>query len=318
MDNPTAQLFREVARQYVRSQRQHARCDDGRSTVQCHVLTELQRQHGLTQQALASRLGLDKGWVSRAVDALVADGSVSKQSSARDRRSVTLGLTPLGHRRAAALEQELNGHAAGLLHGLSAQQDAQIQQSLRWLLAALARDGALPDGPPPCTGPAAAAAHAAPVFRRAAAADWVEISDLLTASDLPLDGAQAHLDNFLLGHVDGKLACVGGLEVAGGAALLRSMAVAAPLRNRGCGRYLLAQLMQLAGQRGVTRLYLLTTTAASYFRRMGFVDLEHGEVPEAIGRSRQFHGACPASATLLTCAIGASSSFQPFILSTQP
>lgn len=64
--------------------------------MQCHALTELLREEGLPQQALAERLGLDKGWISRAVDTLVMEGCITKQASEQDRRSVVLSLTVAG------------------------------------------------------------------------------------------------------------------------------------------------------------------------------------------------------------------------------
>lgn len=35
-------------------------------------------------------------------------------------------------------------------------------------------------------------------FRRATADDWHAMARLLTRVDLPLDGAEAHIDNFLI------------------------------------------------------------------------------------------------------------------------
>ncbi len=130
-------LLREVARLYVRAQRTQVACCDGASNVQCHVLTELLRADGLTQRALVERLNLDKGWISRAVDALVADGAVDKRQSERDRRSVNLSLTAAGRARAGKLERQLNGHAAALLDAIPAEHHAQVQQSLHLLLQAL-------------------------------------------------------------------------------------------------------------------------------------------------------------------------------------
>ncbi len=95
----TGQLLREVVRLYVRAQRGDAACLDGSSTAQCHVLNELLRHEPLTQQALARRLGLDKGWISRAVDALSADGALVKVPHDTDKRSAWLTLTSRGRAR---------------------------------------------------------------------------------------------------------------------------------------------------------------------------------------------------------------------------
>jgi DNA-binding MarR family transcriptional regulator len=130
-------LLREVARLYVRKQRAQASCRDGASTVQCHVMTELLRQDGLTQQILVERLGLDKAWLSRAVDALVEAGAVRKQASPIDRRSVNLSLTRKGRSRAKKLELELKGHAVQLMDAIPKSKHAQIAESLQLLLVAL-------------------------------------------------------------------------------------------------------------------------------------------------------------------------------------
>lgn len=130
-------LVREVSRLFVRSQRAQTSCVDGASNVQCHVLTELLRVDGITQQALAERLSLDKAWISRAVDSLVGDGVVSKLPHDLDKRSVQLSLTPLGRVRAEKLEQTLNAHAAQVFDSIPAEKHAQIMDSLAILFEAL-------------------------------------------------------------------------------------------------------------------------------------------------------------------------------------
>lgn len=135
--SPPGALLREVARLYVRAQRAQASCGDGASTVQCHVLTELARHDDLTLQGLVQRLGLDKAWLSRAVDALVEDGAVVKSANPQDRRSVNLNLTRRGRGRAQKLELGLNGHAGKLMEAIPQERHAQIQESLQLLLGAL-------------------------------------------------------------------------------------------------------------------------------------------------------------------------------------
>jgi DNA-binding MarR family transcriptional regulator len=100
-------------------------------------LTELLRVDGITQQALAERLSLDKAWISRAVDSLVGDGVVSKMPNELDKRSVQLSLTPLGRVRAEKLEQTLSAHAAQVFDSIPAEKHAQIMDSLAILFEAL-------------------------------------------------------------------------------------------------------------------------------------------------------------------------------------
>lgn len=137
-------LVREVSRLFVRSQRAQTSCVDGASNVQCHVLTELLRVDGITQQALAERLSLDKAWISRAVDSLVGDGVVSKLPHDLDKRSVQLSLTPLGRVRAEKLENALNAHARQVFDQIPAEKRAQVLDSLNVLFEALHAD--MPDG----------------------------------------------------------------------------------------------------------------------------------------------------------------------------
>jgi amino-acid N-acetyltransferase len=46
-------------------------------------------------------------------------------------------------------------------------------------------------------------------------------------------------------------------------------------------------------------VYLLTTTAEAFFPHFGFERIERAAVPPRIQNSREFHGACPASATVM-------------------
>ncbi|TXI95964.1 MAG: MarR family transcriptional regulator [Burkholderiaceae bacterium] len=135
-DDP-ALMVRELSRLFVRSQRAQSASVDGASNVQCHVLTELLRVDGLTQQALAERLSLDKAWISRAVESLVSDGVVQKSPHESDGRSMKLSLTPLGKIRAEKLEQTLNAHAIRMFEHIPTAQHAQIHDALAILIEAL-------------------------------------------------------------------------------------------------------------------------------------------------------------------------------------
>lgn len=136
-------------------------------------------------------------------------------------------------------------------------------------------------------------------FRPAAAADWPAIEALLLAAELPLDGADGHLANFLVGEADGRLQCTGGFEQYGATALLRSIAVDAGLRGTGVGEQLLDKLRGLAKERGVSELFLLTTTAAGFFGKRGFRVIGRADTPSGLQASREFQGVCPASATAM-------------------
>jgi amino-acid N-acetyltransferase len=129
---------------------------------------------------------------------------------------------------------------------------------------------------------------------------------LLNDAHLPTDGARDHLDSFIVGELDGAIVCAGGLEHYGEAALLRSVVVSSAQRGIGVGGLLFDAMTAIGRSRGIGRLYLLTTTAAVFFGRRGFTEGTRDEVPAALRVSREFQGACPASATLMSMSLKAN------------
>lgn len=91
----------------------------------------------------------------------------------------------------------------------------------------------------------------------------------------------------------------GGLEGEGADRLLRSIVILTDRRGHGLGRALVATLEQKARDLGVRRLHLLTTTAAPFFRTLGYADADRRAAPPAVAASREFTSLCPASAAYL-------------------
>ena len=108
-------------------------------------------------------------------------------------------------------------------------------------------------------------------LRPARAEELDAIVALLGAAGLPVEDLDAaKLDAFLVA-TQGEV-CVGvvGLEIHESNALLRSLVVEPRHRSRGLGGRLVDAVETEARARGVTSLYLLTTTAATFFERMGY------------------------------------------------
>lgn len=104
----------------------------------------------------------------------------------------------------------------------------------------------------------------------------------------------------MFGLYDGDtMYALGGFERYGKDALLRSMVVPPNLRNRGLGARLLTGLEALLWANGVENIWLLTMTAAHFFKRNGYRSVERARAPESIRNTGQFSGLCPASATLM-------------------
>ncbi len=132
------------------------------------------------------------------------------------------------------------------------------------------------------------------------ASDREAIRRLLDSCGLPTaDLAADPGPRFLGAFKEKSLLGTVGLEIYGETALLRSLAVDSGHRGCGLGRRLLAAAEREALNQGVTRLYLLTTTAEAFFRSRGYRGSGREEAPEAIRRTSEFSTLCPRSAALL-------------------
>jgi DNA-binding MarR family transcriptional regulator/ribosomal protein S18 acetylase RimI-like enzyme len=80
----------------------------GMSLGEARCLWELGHSDGLEISALARRLDLDLGYVSRAVSRLVARGQVTKRVAASDARARSVVITARGARQLAGLELRAN------------------------------------------------------------------------------------------------------------------------------------------------------------------------------------------------------------------
>jgi DNA-binding MarR family transcriptional regulator len=138
---PAGSVLREVARLYTRAQRVVADCCRTTNT-QCHLLTELGRSGPLTVSELGTRVCLEKSWVSRAVDAMVERGLVTKEPNPADARSWLVTLTAEGERTVKELNRTLDEHADHLLGALSERERAAVEHSLMLLMKALREDTA--------------------------------------------------------------------------------------------------------------------------------------------------------------------------------
>jgi amino-acid N-acetyltransferase len=136
-------------------------------------------------------------------------------------------------------------------------------------------------------------------IRTATADDLADIQELLTSNHLPTDGVEAALCGFLVAEAQRRIVGVVGMEACGTYGLLRSTAVAPEWRGRGVARQLIERIIAEAESRGVRALYLLTTTAETYFPSFGFRVTTRDAVPDEIRATGEFEGACPASATVM-------------------
>ena len=122
---------------------------------------------------------------------------------------------------------------------------------------------------------------------------------LLQEAELPFDDISSHLRNFILAFSAEELVGTVGIEFYGRYALLRSLAVTASLRGSGIGGLLYDQVINHARSRGAEEVYLLTTTAETFFSRRGFRRMDRESLPEPIQRTEECRELCPAAATCM-------------------
>src|SRR5687768_5188912 len=126
------------------------------------------------------------------------------------------------------------------------------------------------------------------------------VVQLLAAAQLPTeDLTAAHCEHFFFAGSPTEPTGLVGLELLGDVALLRSLVVAADRRGTGQGAALLKHAEDQARAQGVRTLYLLTTTAESFFAKHGYQRVARESAPAAIRGTREFAGICPASSTLM-------------------
>lgn len=134
----------------------------------------------------------------------------------------------------------------------------------------------------------------------ARAEDIAAVLALVHAAGLPTSGiAEGFPAAYAVVRSGTGIVAVAGLEAHGGDGLLRSVAVAPSRRGTGIARLLVEDRLRAARGQGLGSVYLLTTTAAGWFERLGFTGVPRTEVPAAVRGSTEFTSVCPTSAACL-------------------
>ncbi len=133
--------------------------------------------------------------------------------------------------------------------------------------------------------------------------DLAEIVALLKQSALPIAGIERHIETTVVARDNGKITGCAAVEVYGTTGLLRSVAVTPDRRGEGLGQRLTAAALELARERGVQDIYLLTTTASDFFPRFGFEKIPRESIDPALQASEELRGACPASALAMRASL---------------
>jgi amino-acid N-acetyltransferase len=137
-------------------------------------------------------------------------------------------------------------------------------------------------------------------IRPATHADLPAVERLLVAAALPAEGVGDFFPgNYAVATRDTEVVAAIGVENYGAHGLLRSAVVADPLRGLGLGAELTRERLDWSRQRGFEDVFLLTTTAASFFEKLGFSRVDRGAVPPEVQQAPEFASICPSTAVVM-------------------
>lgn len=134
------------------------------------------------------------------------------------------------------------------------------------------------------------------LIRPASAADLPTLTVLLEGEGLPAGDLRTSRPQFIVACAGAELVGAGALEPYARTALLRSLCVVRPWRNRGLGHRLVKALERHARSIGVRELVLLTQAAGAFFTQLDYRVIERAQASAAVQQSAEFTTLCPASA----------------------
>lgn len=132
------------------------------------------------------------------------------------------------------------------------------------------------------------------------AASTTVFAGLLASNGLPVsDLTDLSAPDCLVATIEDHVVGAVGLQIFGPYALLRSLVVADDQRGHGLGGELVDRIESLARDRGIKQLFLLTTTAESFFAQRGYSSADRQSAPDAIRGTQEFSSLCPASSAFM-------------------
>lgn len=138
------------------------------------------------------------------------------------------------------------------------------------------------------------------ILRSATDRDLAACRAILAACELPTRGLERGFPaGYVVAEAGDMIVGCAGVEHYDVAGLLRSVAVASTARGSGLGGRLVHDCIARAREQGLASLWLLTTTAPAFFRRIGFATVDRAEAPAALHASEEFAHVCPASAVCM-------------------
>lgn len=134
------------------------------------------------------------------------------------------------------------------------------------------------------------------VLKNAQKSDIEIIEEILKKESLPYQDVNFENIKFYKAFDNTNFIGIVGLEKFTDVALLRSMVVLNEFKKMGYGREICKTLKNLAKIEKINELYLLTTTAKTFFERLGFKIITRKNVPDSIKSTTEFSTLCPDTA----------------------
>lgn len=126
------------------------------------------------------------------------------------------------------------------------------------------------------------------------------VFDLITDAGLSVQDLDSEkLVHFIVARIGDSVVGAVGLEPAGEAALLRSLAVAVKYRKQAIATSLVAAIEKYARSHGVEAIYLLTLDAADFFLKQSYQQIDRETAPAGVQATEEFRTLCPATAQCL-------------------
>lgn len=133
-------------------------------------------------------------------------------------------------------------------------------------------------------------------YRTASDEDLPAIINLLAECKLPHSDIVPGKEHFVVAEIDQKIIGCAGFEAYNQYGLFRSLAVKPINRDLKAGRILVDKIMYLGEELGVKEFYLLTTTADTFFSKLGWEVINKNNVPTEIVNTPEFASICPSTA----------------------
>lgn len=125
-----------------------------------------------------------------------------------------------------------------------------------------------------------------------------DLKAALTEAHLPIDDIEDGGRTFFKAlSADGRVIGFSGVERCDGDYLLRSVVLHPDRRGTGLGKAVVEVTVASLDPGGA--VFLATTSAAPFFARLGFSEVQRDSVPAAVLATRQLSSICPSSATIM-------------------